>query len=177
MSPDSKMQNVSVKINSHALEILDNIAHQADISRHKLIHDMIELTISEMEFGRRIGFFQMTILVRNFARKFIKLPETYDELIEQDVKTIPIRLSSSLYDRLDLLAKQADRSRHYLMKKFIEVGADELDKILNKKIIVTHGLMMRKLKIQLDSLCTEGEKALAASMSEINVSEGGDNNE
>jgi predicted DNA-binding protein len=167
MSPEIQEKNVSVKISQKSIEILDDLARQADISRHKLVHDIIELTIEEMEFHRRIGFFQMSILIRNIAQKLIKLPDLNEGKDDQKEKTVPIRLSSSSYDRLDLLAKQVDRSRHYLMKKFIEVGADELDRIHNKKVIVTHGIMMRKLKLKLNALCTEGEKAFESSLSAI----------
>jgi predicted DNA-binding protein len=164
MSTEIQEKNVSVKISVKSLEILDRLAKQADISRHKLIHDILELTIDELDFGRKIGFFQMVILIRNFAQKFNLLAD--ESKAEREEKTIPIRLSSNYYDMLDVLAKKADRSRHYLMNKFIEIGADELDKIHNKKVIVTHGILMRKLKLNLNTLCNEGEKAFDASLSE-----------
>lgn len=167
MSPEIQEKNVSVKINRKALQILDNIADQADISRHKLIHDIIEETIKQVEFGRRIGFFQMIILTKKLALKIIDLSGVTIEKDEQEERTIPIRLSQDFLDRLDLLAKQADRTRHYLMRKFIEVGADELDRLYNKKVPVSHGIMMQHLKKRLDSLCKEGKKAFEACNYEI----------
>jgi predicted DNA-binding protein len=167
MSPEMQSQNVSVKIEQKYLNILNKISEQADISRHKLIHDILEKTIEELEFGRRIGFFQMVILIRNLARKINLLSDTAIDKVEQEERSIPIRLSKDFLDRLDELAKQTDRTRHYLMKRFIEVGADELDKLYNKKVPVTNGLMMRHLKKKLDSLCKEGEQAYNMYNSEI----------
>ncbi len=157
MTATTQKKNVSVQISPKTLAILDNIAEQADISRHKLIHDILELTIRELEFGAKIGFFQMIVLIKKLARKIAV--ET--EAIEENSRNIPIRLSEDYLTRLDKLAKQADRSRHYLTKKFVEVGAEELNRLYNGKPLVTTGIMMTKLKKELDRLCTEGEKALS----------------
>ena len=165
MSPEMQSQNVSVKIEQKYLNILNNISEQADISRHKLIHDILQLTIERLEFGRSIGFFQMIILIRNLARKINLLSAV--EKVGQEEKAIPIRLSKDYLNRLDELSKQTDRTRHYLMKRFIEVGADELDKLYNKKVPVANNLMMRHLKKRLDSLCQEGEQAYNLYSSEI----------
>lgn len=167
MSPVLEKQNVSVKVSRKSLEILDKIAEMTDISRHKLIHDMIELTIDIVQRGRSIGFFQMIIIIKKLTRKIASLSGVTIENVEEEERTIPIRLSKDYLERLDDLAKQADRTRHYLMRKFIEVGADELDKLYNKKVPASNGLMMRHLKKRLDSLCKEGEKAFELYNSEI----------
>ena len=59
----------------------------------------------------------------------------------------------------------ADRSPHYLMRNFLQVGAEELNSTLLKPVIPLV-LIMRDLKDKIDSLCNKGEKAMNSYMAE-----------
>jgi hypothetical protein len=76
-----------------------------------------------------------------------------------------VRLSEEYQQKLKQLAKIADRTPHYLMKNFIQVGAEELDSMLMKPIVPL-AIVIRDLKEKIDSLCNKGEKAMETYMAE-----------
>lgn len=156
MSPETHAKNLSTKISAETLEILDTLAQRADISRSKLIHNIIESTIDEMDMGRKIGFFQMAILIRNFTNKVSK-PSTKTK--DQDERVVPIRLSPEYHKKLEVLAAMADRTPHYLMKNFLQVGAEELNSTLVKGILPL-ALLVRDLKDHIIQMCEKGQKAM-----------------
>jgi len=166
MSPEIEKQNVSVKINKKTLDILDNIARQVDISRHKLVHDIIEMYIDQFVFDLNLGLLQIVFLVKRLSRKFARSSDTAIEEEQKDEKTIPIRLSKDYLDKLDRIAKNADRKRHYLMRRFIEIGAEQLEARYDNRALITHGKVMYDLKKKLDRLCKEGEKTSEMYLSE-----------
>ncbi len=159
MSPEIHVKNLSTKISVETLEILDALALRADISRSKLIHNIIESIIDDMEMGRKIGFFQMAILIRNFASKISVPARKNHNKPELAERTIPIRLSPEYHQKLETLAKMADRSPHYLMKNFIQVGAEELNSTLVKGILPL-ALLIRDLKESISDMCNKGEMAI-----------------
>lgn len=165
MTTETHEKNLSVKIDVKTLAILDKLKDRADISRSKLVNNIIETTIDELDMGRRIGFFQMVILIRNVSQKIsgTATKDTNKDL--QEGKTIPVRLSEEYQQKLKQLAKITDRSPHYLMKNFIQVGAEELDSMLIKPIIPL-AIVLRDLKEKIDALCNKGEKAMASYMAE-----------
>jgi predicted DNA-binding protein len=166
MSPEIQRKNLSAKVSIETLAILDTMARRADISRSKLIHNIIEATIDEMEMGRKIGFFQMTILIRNFNEKITGVSGKKSTTVTKEEKTVPVRLSSDYSQKLEILAKMADRSPHYLMKNFIQIGAEELNTTLAKSIIPL-AIMVKGLKAIIKSLCNQGEKAMESYHAEI----------
>lgn len=165
MSPDIHAKNLSTKISVETLEILDTLAQRADISRSKLIHNIIESTIDEMDMGRKIGFFQMAILIRNFNNKISGSTAKNQKQEDQEERTIPVRLSPEYQQKLEVLAKMADRKPHYLMKNFLQVGAEELNSTLVKGILPL-ALLARDLKDKISQMCIKGEKAMKTYESE-----------
>lgn len=166
MLSETQLKNLSAKISIETLEILDRLAQRADISRSKLIHNIIETTIDEMDMGRRIGFFQMAILIRNFSEKVSRSSAKDKTKPTKEEKTVPVRLSLEYQQKLETLAKMADRTPHYLMKNFIEVGAEELNSTLVKTAIPLV-LIARDLKEKINSLCNQGEKAMKSYLSGV----------
>ena len=166
MSPEIQGKNLSAKVSIETLEILDTIAQRADISRSKLIHNIIETTIDEMDMGRRIGFLQMIILIRNFNEKISNSSAKEKKKAIKEEKTVPVRLSYDYQQKLVKLAKMADRSPHYLMKNFIQLGAEELSSIAFKSVIPLV-LVIRDLKDKIHSLCNQGEKAMESYLSGV----------
>jgi len=156
MSPEIHSKNLSTKISAETLEILDTLAQRADISRSKLIHNIIESTIDEMDMGRKIGFFQMAILIRNFSGKSSMPPA---KAKNQDERVVPIRLSPEYHKKLEVLANIADRTPHYLMRNILQVGAEELNSTLIKGILPL-ALLVRDLKRRIVQMCENGRKAM-----------------
>lgn len=166
MSPEIHGKNLSVKISLETLEILDELAQRADISRSKLVHNIIESTIDEMDMGRKIGFFQMAILIRNFNEKLSGSSAKKVKPNPHDEKTVPVRISAEYQQKLEALAKLADRTPHYLMKNFIQLGAEELTSKTGKTIFPL-AILIRDLKEKINSLCEKGEKAIDSYSSDI----------
>jgi len=159
MSPETHAKNLSTKISAETLEILDKLAQRADISRSKLIHNIIESTIDDLEIGRKIGFFQMAILARNFSEKISKQTKKDQKTTDSEERTVPVRLSPEYHKKLEVLAKMADRSPHYLMKNFLQVGAENLNSTLVKGILPL-ALLVRDLKESINLMCEKGENAM-----------------
>lgn len=166
MQPETHGKNLSAKVSLETLEILDRIAQRADISRSKLIHNIIEATIDEMDMGRRIGFFQMVILIRNVGEKITGSSGKDKTKAIAEEKTVSVRLSHDYQQKLETLAKMTDRSPHYLMKNFIQVGAEELNSKIVKTVMPL-AIMIRDLKEKIDLLCNQGEKAMESFYAEI----------
>jgi predicted DNA-binding protein len=166
MSPEIHGKNLSVKISLETLEILDALAQRADISRSKLVHNILESTIDEMDMGRKIGFFQMAILIRNFNEKLSGPSAKKGKPDPQEEKTIPVRISAEYQQKLETLAKLADRTPHYLMKNFVQLGAEELNTKVVKNIIPL-AILIRDLKTKINSLCEKGEKAMNSYSSDV----------
>lgn len=152
-------QNISVKIDKKYLDILDNIASRVDISRHKLIHDIIEMSIDQFIFDLNIGLLQIVFLIKKLSRKFARPTDAAVDEEKPDERVIPVRLSQEYLDKLDRIAKHADRKRHYVMKRFIEIGAEQLEARYEGRALITHGKVMYDLKKKLDQLCKEGQEA------------------
>lgn len=149
-------KNISIKLNDDFISRLDKIAGIGNLSRHQLAKNIIEVGIEELETLKRIGVFQLGILIRNLTEKRIKPKDT-----ASGEKPIPIKLDDNFIDRLDKLASKAELSRHQLMKNLLQVGLEEVEAFA-KIGAIRLAVIIRDLPKSLRKICDMGEVALRA---------------
>lgn len=165
MSPSISECSVSVKIKVKSLESLDKIAKKADLSRHKLMHNVLQASVEELEAFQRIGFFKVGLLARDVIETFQKI-SGLGRRKDLNEKAVPIHLSQEWLDRIDTLASKADLSRHQLMKNLIEVGAEELDSLCGRAAYpIAKGIL--QVRNAITRICNNGETAISAVQAEM----------
>jgi len=158
MTPAPESKHVSIKLNAKTITELDKLAKKADISRHKLMQNLIYEGAKEVEAFDNIGFLQIGIQIRNAMKsiKYLRPLVTAEDTSNE--KPIPIKIDDDTYDRITRLAQKGELSNHQLMINLINIGVTELN-IADKVGIVNLAVALRDA---FDTVCKLGETALKA---------------
>jgi len=160
MAPKPGESSVSVKVKVDSLVILDKIAKKGDMSRHKLMVNLLQVSVEEIEVFKRVGLFKIGLLARDVIQGFQSITGL-GKRKDNDEKMVPIHISKEWLARIDSIADQADLSRHQLMKNLIEVGADELNSLYNRALMPI-ALAIIDVRKAINKICENGEKAISA---------------
>lgn len=136
MSPKANEKQITVSLSKNLLERLDSMAKHAEISRHKLILNLLSTGIEEIEFFKDVGIFQIAMIIRDMTKSGDKGKGS--ELRNENISEmpIPVRMEESLVKSLDRLAERGQLTRHCLAKNIIKTGLEQLETA--KKFGVTH---------------------------------------
>lgn len=154
MSPATDEKNVTIKMNDEFIARIDYLAKKAKLSRHRLLKNLLEVGVDEMNDLKKIGLFKLGIMARDVA-DWCNLKMT--DPVSGD-KAIPVTLEESFVATMDGLASQADLSRAQLMRNLVRVGTESLetmDKIGAIKLMT----IIRDLPDYFRSVCMDGENA------------------
>lgn len=157
MCPETNTKNVTIKMNDDFIARLDYLATKARLSRHKLLKNLLDVGVDELNDFKKIGLFKLGVLTRDVAEWCnlkISDPVTGD-------KSVPVTLDESFIVILDDLATQADLSRAQLMRNLVRVGVDGLEK-MDKLGIIKLMTIIRELPDYFKLVCKDGENAVNA---------------
>lgn len=144
----------SVNLETDVLDRLTSMAAHGDLSRHKLMVNLLTTGIEQIELLRHIGIFQLALVIRNMTES----PEQANIRRVGEVKPsempIPLRIDNTLMERLKKLAEKGDLNRQRLAQNIIKTGLEELEKARKLgltdiviKLRDTHDLLKDFLKI------------------------------
>lgn len=150
-------KTVTIKMNDEFIARVDYISNKAKLSRHRLLKNLVEVGVEDLNDIKKIGLFKLGIMARDVA-EYCGIQRS--DPVTGD-KSIPVTLEATLIDNLESLALQADLSRAQLMRNLVRVGIEgleQLDKIGAIKLIT----IIRELPGYFESVCKDGEKAVNA---------------
>ena len=161
MTPKPNEVQFTVNLSTDLLVRLAEMAKHADISRHRLIVNLLSATIDEVEKLEHVGILQLGILIRNMAEpmmaKFNR--NQSDENISE--MPIPLRIDKLLLERLERLADKGDITRQRLAQNIIKTGLEELEAA--RKYGLTHVIFkIRDMHDLLKDVLESGKRAFYA---------------
>lgn len=127
MTPKQNEIQFTVNLEKDVLERLKYMAEHGDISRHKLIVNLLTVGIEEIELMKHVGIFQLSLIVRNMTATPEKITIRKSEEIKASEMPIPLRIEKNLIDRLERLAEKGDLSRQRLAQNIIKIGLEEME--------------------------------------------------
>jgi len=126
--------------NDSAIKI-KQIVEKSDISRSKIVGNIIEIYTKELWFYHKLGFIPLVIVIRNIAEK-IKKPKT--EPKEQGGQAITIWIDKDVYSRIEKIAEMAGLKISKLVNNQIRLALSEF-KILEKFGVAHHSQIFKDL--------------------------------
>lgn len=156
-------KTISIKLNEHWVERLDKLAKKGGVSRHRLMRNLIEVGIKGISVASKVGVFQLGVVIRDFLNLRHK-PGPGKE------KPIPLKLDSTLLDRVDTFAERGGLSRNQLMRNLIHVGVEELEGAARVGVLQL-GLLMRDVEDSIKKIIQDGSKAAQAVDEDYNITD------
>ena len=163
MCPETNTKNVTIKMNDDFIARLDYLATKARLSRHKLLKNLLEVGVDELNDFKKIGLFKLGVLTRDVAEWCnlkISDPVTGE-------KSVPVTLDEFFIAILDDLATQADLSRAQLMRNLVRVGVEGLE-TMDKLGVIKLMTIIRELPDYFKLVCKDGENAVNALKNAVN---------
>lgn len=127
MTPKANEIQFTVNLDTDVLERLKSMAEHADISRHKLMVNMLKAGIEEIEVLKHVGIFQLAIIVRNMTESTDEAKARKSGEAQISEMPIPLRVEKILVERLERLAKRGDLNRQRMAQNIIKIGLEELE--------------------------------------------------
>ena len=106
---------------------LDNLARRADISRNKLVMNIINVVVEDLEWARRIGLLALLVVIRNLRESVKQKPK--GDQGEPEGRAMTVWLQKDLSARLDKLADEGGLTRSTLVTNMINTVVGDLEKI------------------------------------------------
>jgi predicted transcriptional regulator len=136
MTPKSNEKQFTVNLDTDILECLKSMAEHADISRHKLMVNLLTTGIEQIEVMKHVGIFQLGLLIRNMTDTPEKAKARKTVETKNSEMPIPLRIDKKYLERLERLAEKGEINRQRLAQNIIKVGLENLEDA--KKIGLTH---------------------------------------
>lgn len=134
MSPKQDEIQFTVNLETDVLDRLRSMAKHGDISRHKLMVNILKAGIDDIKTLENVGIFRIALLVRNL----IESPEQANIRRAGEIKIaempVPLRIQKNYVDRLDRLAGRGEITRQRLAQNIIKTGLEELETMKKLKI-------------------------------------------
>lgn len=157
MCPAANEKNVTIKMNDTFIARVDYLAGKAKLSRHRLLKNLLDIGVDELNDFKKIGLFKLGVLARDVA-EWCNLKMS-DPVTGE--KSIPVTLDETFIAILDDLATQADLSRAQLMRNLVRVGVEGLE-TMDKVGIIKLMTIIRELPDYFRLVCMDGENAVNA---------------
>lgn len=164
MCPAGNEKNVTIKMNDNFISRLDYLARKAKLSRHRLLKNLLDVGVDELNDYKKIGLFKLGVLTREVA-EWCSLPMS--DPVTGD-KSVPVTLDEAFIAILDDLASQADLSRAQLMRNLVRVGVEGLE-TMDKVGIIKLMTIIRELPDYFRLVCKDGENAVNALRNAANL--------
>jgi predicted DNA-binding protein len=161
MTPKKNEIQFTVNLETDVLERLKNMSEHGDLSRHKLIVNLLTVGIEEIELMKHVGIFQLAIIVRNMTATPDNVKERRSDETKVSEMPIPLRVEKTLIERLERLAEKGDLSRQRLAQNIIKSGLEELESA-RKYGLTTIALTVRDMHDSFKKFLEVGKKAFLA---------------
>jgi len=119
MNKPTKKIMVSIWLDPTTITLIDKVAKTADITRTRLIHNLIEVGYDELKLQKNIGLVKLSLLLRKFKISVQPLLSEAEKKIIVDEKrkdSVSVRMDHNLITKIDSLSKKIGLTR----KSFIE---------------------------------------------------------
>jgi predicted DNA-binding protein len=120
MEKTNKKIMVSIWLEPKSIKMLDNLAKMGQLTRSKIIHNLIEIGYDELKLQNNIGLIKFTLLLRKFKQSIQPFLTEAEKKIIVDGKDSPkdsvSRMDSDLIEKIDSLSDKIGLTR----KSFIE---------------------------------------------------------
>lgn len=121
MKKTNKKIMVSIWLDPKLIKILDKLAQMGQLTRSKVIHNLIEIGYDELNLQNNIGLIKFTLLLRNFKQSIKPFLIETEKPIIVDTENSPkdslsMRMDSDLIEKIDSLSDKIGLTR----KSFIE---------------------------------------------------------
>jgi predicted DNA-binding protein len=127
MTPKANEIQFTVNLETNVLDRLKSMAEYASLSRHKLMVNILQVGIEQLEVLENVGIFQIGILIRNMTESPEKAIDRKHREAKNSEMPIPLRIEKNLVERLERLADRGDLTRQRLAQNIIKVGIEEIE--------------------------------------------------
>lgn len=125
--------SISIWINQETLDELDRVAEWADLNRSKLMLNLIEIAIDEMNMFRTVGIIRLTLLsleLRKQWKKAVQEMADSDEVPKKRITdrnvNVSIWVPRNVVEDIEELADKLKMSRSQVIEKLVDMGIAEL---------------------------------------------------
>lgn len=161
MSPKPNEVQFTVNLETDVLERLKSIAEHGDISRHKLMVNLLKTGIEQIEVLNHVGIFQLAILIRNMTESADTTNARKSGEVKSSEMPVPLRMEKKLIEHLERLAERGDLNRQRLAQNIIKTGLEELESA--RKLGLTHvAIKIRDMKDLFTNVIKTGKQAFNA---------------
>lgn len=161
MSPKQNEIQFTVNLETDVLERLKSMADHGDLSRHKLMVNLLKTGIEQIEVLKYVGIFQLAIIIRNMTESADNAIMRKSGEVQNTEMPVPLRIDKNYVTRLEQLANKGDISRQRLAQNIIKTGLEELESA--RKVGLTHVVIkIRDMHDLLKSVLEMGQQAFYA---------------
>ena len=161
MTPKQNEIQFTVNLETDVLERLKFMAEHGDLSRHKLMVNLLKTGIEQIEVLKHVGIFQLAIIVRNMTESADNANARKSGEVKISEMPVPLRIEKNLIERLERLADRGDLNRQRLAQNIIKTGLEELESA--KKFGLTHvAITIRDMKDLFSDVIKTGKQAFTA---------------
>jgi len=123
----------SIWISQEILKDMDEVAEMASLTRSKLIQNMVEVGIDEIELFQKIGIVKLSLISLELRKQWQKtLSDIRSGNIEKKKRiadrniNVSIWIDSSILEKVEAVAEKMGMSRSQLIEKLVEFGILDL---------------------------------------------------
>ena len=150
----SKKAIVSIWVNPGTIAKLDNFRKKAEISRSKLILNLIDIGCDEIKIQKNLGIVKLTLALSKLQGKISKLLFGAKNKIvisetEPRGSNISVRIDPKTIQKIDNLAQQVEMTRSTFIEYILEISIREITLILKVPGIGSTGLFVRDFNDEL----------------------------
>jgi len=151
-------KDVSIRLNEDFIIRLDKIAAMVDLSRRKVMKNLLEVGVEEVEELQN-GIFLTSIVVRDLREK-LSGGQTTADMVGGDVP-VPVRIKEEFLIKLEKLAEREGLSRQQLMQIMLLYSVEQTERMA-KIGVVKLFVIIRDLPKYLRGVFKDGEEAKTA---------------
>ena len=142
-----KGNTISIWLNREIQDNLDDSAKRVNLSRNKLIENLLDVGLEEIGILKHVGIFRLSMAIENLRQQWRVSQESSDEDKSKTPRgsNITVWLDEKVIDTLEDLAKGLDLSRSKLIEHLLEMGIRDF-KYLDKSGIIPMALYIQGLR-------------------------------
>ncbi|WP_321416425.1 hypothetical protein [uncultured Desulfobacter sp.] len=141
---------VSIRLEPKIIAFVDDIAQKGNITRSKVIHNLIDIGHTELKTQKNIGLVKLNLMVRQF-KKSLKpvLAEAEKQIaVEDEPKkgSVSVRMDNDLIQRIDLLSEQIGLTRKGFIEYVLEFEIREMKLLLKIPGFLSTSVFLRDIE-------------------------------
>lgn len=156
----------SLWISQETLKDIDEVAEEVGLTRSKLIQNILEVALDEIEVMKSLGIVKLSLISLDLRKQWRKtLSEIKSGKIESKKRVadrninVSVWIDSSIFERVEIISDKIGMSKSQFIEKLVEFGILDL-RLFKKMGVFKVAIPIRDLHERWQARFKESEKAL-----------------